>query len=126
MTQWSSCGAVVMMLTEAKLLQFGSVGVCDGGKLKVYVVVDKASTAPACERSQTALAQRIAESVIGEAAVWTWTRAGQVMLTHFLSPTIVQQVVYDVKFVPGAAYSFSSLADVLHVTWFSFLHQQVM
>jgi hypothetical protein len=77
-----------MMLTEAKLLQFGSVGVSDGGKLKVYVV--KASTATASERSQTALAQRIAESVIGEAAVWTWTRAGQVMLSHLLSPTIVQ------------------------------------
>lgn len=68
-----------MMLTEAKLLQFGSVGGSDGGKLKVYVVVDEASTATASERSQTALAQRIAESVIGEAAVWTWTRAGQVM-----------------------------------------------
>ncbi len=68
-----------MMLTEAKLLQFGSVGVCDGGKLKVYVVVNEGSSAAASERSQIALAQRIAESVIGETAVWTWTQAGQVM-----------------------------------------------
>ncbi len=73
-----------MILTEAKLLQFGSVGVSDAGKLKVYVVVDEASTAPASERSQTALAQRVAESLIGETAVWTWTQAGQVMLSHLL------------------------------------------
>lgn len=78
------------MLTEANLLQFGSVGVYDGGKLKVYVVVNEASSAPAGERSQTALAQRIAESVIGETAVWTWTRSGQVMLSHlpFYNSTI--------------------------------------
>ena len=69
------------MLTEAKLLQFGCVGVSDGAKLKLYEVVDEASTATASERSKTALAQRIAESVIGEAVVWTWTRAGQVVLS---------------------------------------------
>ena len=79
-----------MMLIEAKLLQFGSVGISDGAKLKVYVVVGEAGTAPTSERSQTALAQRIAESVIGEAAVWTWTQSGQVMLSHLLSTTTVQ------------------------------------
>lgn len=57
------------------------MGVPDAGKLKIYVPLDEAKAGPVGESTQTALAQRIAESVIGETMVWTRTRAGQVNLT---------------------------------------------
>lgn len=63
-------------------LQFGSVGLPDADKLRIYMPADEARARAATKNTEPALAQRVAESVIAETMVWTVTREGQVSLSH--------------------------------------------